>query len=63
MYKEMSQALKEAELNPEISCCVITGSGSYFSSGNDLSNYMKETGGDLEGELVKGTQMVRYDGS
>ena len=59
MYREMSVALKEAEQNPDISCCVITGSGSYFSSGNDLSNYMKETGGDLDAELVKGTQMVR----
>lgn len=59
MYKEISAALKEAELNPEISCCVITGSGNYYSAGNDLSNYLKNPEGDLEAELVKGTQMVR----
>jgi peroxisomal 3,2-trans-enoyl-CoA isomerase len=39
MYNELISALKEADANPSIKICVITGAGDYFCSGNDLTNF------------------------
>ena len=39
MYNELISALKEAEENPNITMCVITGAGDYYCSGNDLTNF------------------------
>ncbi len=39
MYNELIAALKEAEQNPNITMCVITGAGDYYCSGNDLTNF------------------------
>lgn len=38
MYQGIIEALKRAAEDPEIKFAVITGTGKYFSSGNDLSN-------------------------
>lgn len=57
MYTEIISALKEAEINPEIKFCVFTGAGDYFSSGNDLSNYLKETK-EPEKMVKQGCKMV-----
>jgi peroxisomal 3,2-trans-enoyl-CoA isomerase len=54
MYENIPLALKEAEEDPSIVFVVITGNGDFFSSGNDLSNYMKVTD-DPEAEIIKGS--------
>ena len=40
MYQEIIEALNEAENDPEVKICCITGNGPFFSSGNDLENFM-----------------------
>lgn len=58
MYQEMTEALKEADSNSKITLCVVTGNGSYYSSGNDLTNYMKSNVEDPEKEIEKSTNIV-----
>lgn len=49
MYKEIIEALKEAEADPKISICCITGAGDYYCSGNDLTNFQtKEAMTDIK---------------
>lgn len=57
MYLEIILALKEAETNSDIKICVFTGAGDYFSSGNDLSNYLKETT-EPEKTIQQGCKLV-----
>ena len=38
MYKELERAIRGASVNDKISVIMLTGSGDYYSSGNDLSN-------------------------
>ena len=38
MYNSFVQLLKEAENDPNTTMVALTGTGTYFSSGNDLSN-------------------------
>jgi enoyl-CoA hydratase/carnithine racemase len=40
MYAEIVSALEDADTNPNVLICCLTGKGSYFSSGNDLANYV-----------------------
>lgn len=39
MYKDLIEALKEADANSKIKMAVLTGAGDYFCSGNDLTNF------------------------
>lgn len=39
MYKSLAQLLKKAEESPEIHVVVLTGSGDYFTAGNDLASF------------------------
>ena len=57
MYEEIPRALQEAEKNSDILFVVLTGSGDYFSSGNDLSNYMKPSE-DPEADIIKGSRYL-----
>ena len=59
MYADIPLALKEAEEDSNIVLVVITGNGDFFSSGNDLSNYMKETD-NPEAEIIKGSAFLEY---
>jgi len=40
-YHEIEAALKEAESDDSAAVAVITGAGDFYSSGNDLSNFMR----------------------
>jgi len=40
MYEELSLALKQATDDANVTLAVTTGAGDYYSSGNDLSNFM-----------------------
>ena len=39
MYKEIGEALQEADKDPNVLMCVLTGAGRYYCSGNDLSAF------------------------
>ena len=41
MYDSFMDALIEAENDPKTVITVITGTGEYFSSGNDLKNFTR----------------------
>ena len=58
MYQEITLALKEADTNPNVMICAITGSGTYYSSGNDLTNYMKMESDNPEEEIERGSKVV-----
>lgn len=60
MYQEITEALNEAESNPKVLICAITGNGSYYSSGNDLTNYMKVNVENPEEEIERGAGLVEY---
>ncbi len=48
LRQELHQALKTAAADPAVSILVISGSGSIFSSGTDLTEPMSSNGGTLE---------------
>ena len=39
MYREVERAIRSASDNKDITVIMLTGSGDYYSSGNDLSNF------------------------
>eukprot|EP00455_Lapot_gusevi_P050962 TRINITY_DN749_c0_g1_i2.p1 TRINITY_DN749_c0_g1~~TRINITY_DN749_c0_g1_i2.p1 ORF type:complete len:241 (-),score=76.58 TRINITY_DN749_c0_g1_i2:82-804(-) len=41
MYEEVIEALAWAASNPSINVAFLTGAGAYYSSGNDLTNFVK----------------------
>lgn len=55
MYKELIEALKEADNNPNVLMCCITGAGDYYCSGNDLTNFTTpEAMADIKKAAVNG---------
>jgi enoyl-CoA hydratase/carnithine racemase len=59
MYKELMQALREADANPKILMVVITGAGNYYCSGNDLSNFStKEALANIKQAAIDGGKLL-----
>lgn len=54
MYVEIQEALKEAESNPNILLCCITGAGDFYCAGNDLSNFTEGLKTRSVAEMAKG---------
>ena len=52
MYSTLSNALTDANVDVSTKFVVLTGTGDYFSSGNDLSNFTN-TGGRDPDEMIK----------
>lgn len=48
MYREIPEALRAGATDPDVVVTVLTGTGSYYSSGNDMNAYTKWQGSDLE---------------
>ena len=40
MYQKITILLNEANINDKVKCVLLTGNGSNFCSGNDLTNFM-----------------------
>ncbi|XP_034250767.1 enoyl-CoA delta isomerase 2, mitochondrial-like [Thrips palmi] len=59
MYREIPEALLDGALNNDVVVTVITGSGSYYCSGNDLSGYLSWSGSDLEKTLEQAAAILR----
>lgn len=53
MYLELIDALREADSNEDVSMCVLTGAGDYFSSGNDLTNFKEQQKNKSLEEMAK----------
>lgn len=64
MYDGITHYLKEASENPNISIVVITGSGDFYSSGNDFGAQIRndsENSADIpDNKAKKGVDMVQY---
>lgn len=43
MYRGILESLKEANDDPNTKVIVMTGTGNYYCSGNDLANFMNVT--------------------
>ncbi len=55
MYHEIIEALSEADKNPKILALYITGSGTYYCAGNDLSSFSsKEALSDIKKAAKEG---------
>ena len=48
MYKEIPDALNAGAIDDNVAVTVITGAGSFYSSGNDMEGYLSWGGADLE---------------
>nr|XP_054764472.1 enoyl-CoA delta isomerase 2-like [Lytechinus pictus] len=61
MYNEIQDALRAAEQNDDVTITVITGTGDYYSSGNDLGNFMKvDTTNIEEATKQSSTRLERF---
>ncbi|KAI7693016.1 hypothetical protein SSS_09076 [Sarcoptes scabiei] len=58
MYQGIADALKRSAEDPEIKFAVVTGTGEYFSSGNDLTNFTTALK-KFDGDMVKALQSSR----
>lgn len=62
MYRELIQALKEADADPKVSICCITGAGDYYCSGNDLTNFQtKEAMTDIKKAAQGGGVLLEWE--
>lgn len=48
LYIDFLNVLKDASKNENVRVLILTGAGDYYSSGNDLSNFMTVDMGDTE---------------
>lgn len=53
MYQDISLALQEAAKDPSTHITALTGTGDFYSSGNDLSSMTAMTSGDEEGIMAQ----------
>ena len=53
MYHELKCALTEADSNENILFVCITGTGDYFTSGNDMNNYSEIPDSNLSFEELR----------
>ena len=54
-YREIGEALAEADANDFVVVVAMTGAGSYYCAGNDLSGFQK-LAQEFNGDFVKGSQ-------
>jgi len=40
-YRALTAAIDDADHDPEVRCCVLTGAGNVFTSGNDLTDFQQ----------------------
>jgi enoyl-CoA hydratase/carnithine racemase len=40
-YRELTAAIEDTNHDPEVRCCVLTGAGNVFTSGNDLADFQQ----------------------
>ena len=43
-YRALTAAIDDADHDPEVRCCVLTGAGKVFTSGNDLADFQQPQG-------------------
>lgn len=65
MYRAIIQLLKTVELRQDVHYLVLTGTGEFFSSGNDLGNFTPKPNNGLALELPakEAAELIRYQHS
>ncbi|XP_059097788.1 enoyl-CoA delta isomerase 2-like [Tigriopus californicus] len=61
MFRELIDFLRASESDPKLTIVVLTGTGTYFSSGNDLTNFtnaFQDPGANLDQVIKHGAQLV-----
>uniref|UniRef100_T1IX27 ACB domain-containing protein n=1 Tax=Strigamia maritima TaxID=126957 RepID=T1IX27_STRMM len=58
-YDEIPHALEDADNDQNVKFVVMTGTGDYFSSGNDLANFTESSTGDLPADSKRGAETLR----
>ncbi|MDI2591652.1 enoyl-CoA hydratase-related protein [Pseudomonas sp. 681] len=48
MYSHLAEALKQADVDPEINAVLITGSAECFTAGNDIADFLQQPPGNLD---------------
>ena len=48
MYSHLAEALKLADIDPDINAVLITGSAECFTAGNDIADFIQQPPGDLD---------------
>ena len=43
-YRELTAAIDDADHDPDVRCCVLTGADNVFTSGNDLADFQQSQG-------------------
>ncbi len=51
-YRELTSAIDDADHDPEVRCCVLTGVGNVFTSGNDLADFQHPEAGGPNAAVV-----------
>ncbi|KAK3909587.1 Enoyl-CoA delta isomerase 2, partial [Frankliniella fusca] len=59
MYAEIPKALHAGAVDDNVVVTVVTGSGSYYCSGNDLSGYLEWDGNDLERTAKQAANVIQ----
>jgi len=53
MYSDMAQALKQADVDPEINAVLITGSSECFTAGNDIADFLQQPPSNLDSPVFQ----------
>jgi len=58
MYEDIAEALNEAAKDDSVSVAVLTGTGDYYCSGNDLSNFTNVTPEQIPAMALEGKRVL-----
>jgi len=58
MYDELVRALKEGAADDSVVLTVMTGSGDFYCSGNDLGNFMNISPDQMQAQAIKGGEIL-----
>lgn len=53
MYSHLSEALKQADTDPEINAVLITGSSECFTAGNDIADFLQQPPSNLDSPVFQ----------
>lgn len=53
MYSHLAEALQQADIDPEVSAVLITGSSECFTAGNDIADFIQQPPGNLDSPVFR----------
>ena len=60
MFDSVVDALNDADADASTKFVVLTGAGDYFSSGNDLTNFMNADGNDTDQMILAESESLSF---